>query len=194
MLLVLILTGSLALRRNTTPLRLRVCPRAVLVPCAGSGCARGCLARHPCVCRKRVARLVIPLVITSARENAVYKRRVAEDCQWFRRVCVSWVRCRAAWGHGVLGTVCVVRRRVPAISLAWWRMMRRATYCGLLTVPPCLRQLGTLSSGAGYAGPSAVSNYGGSSASQLNYCASSTNYPSAPPAHPCTSSSSPSNA
>ncbi|KAJ7355195.1 hypothetical protein DFH08DRAFT_1076383 [Mycena albidolilacea] len=31
--------------------------------------------------------------------------------------------------------------------------------------------------------PSAVSNYGGSSGSQSNYCASSTNYPSIPPAH-----------
>jgi hypothetical protein len=66
----------------------------------------------------------------------------------------------------------------------------------LLTFPPCLRQLGTLSSGAGYAGLSTVSNYGGSSASQSNYSASSTNYPSTPPrpAHTYTSSSSPSNA
>jgi hypothetical protein len=41
---------------------------------------------------------------------------------------------------------------VPAISLAWWRMMRRVMCCrALLTVSPCLRQLGTLSSGTGYA-------------------------------------------
>ncbi|KAJ7882916.1 hypothetical protein B0H13DRAFT_2047362, partial [Mycena leptocephala] len=53
--------------------------------------------------------------------------------------------------------------------------------------------LGTLSSGAGYAGPSAVSNHGRSSESQSNYSASSTNYPST---HLPTyiSSSSPSNA
>jgi hypothetical protein len=29
------------------------------------------------------------------RESAVYERRVAEDRRWFRRVCVSWVGCRA---------------------------------------------------------------------------------------------------
>jgi hypothetical protein len=50
-----LLTGSLARRQNTTLLRLGARPRGVLAPCAGSGCSHGCLARHPCVCRKRVA-------------------------------------------------------------------------------------------------------------------------------------------
>ncbi|KAJ7795167.1 hypothetical protein B0H14DRAFT_114491 [Mycena olivaceomarginata] len=112
-------------------------------------------------------------------------------------VCISEVRCRAAWGHGVPATVCTVRRSVPAISLAWWRIMRTAAFCEVLpTVPPRLRQSGTLSSSAGYAGPSAVTTYGGSSASHCssNYSASSMNYPSTPPAHTYTSSSSPSNA
>jgi hypothetical protein len=65
-------------------------------------------------------------------------------------VCVSGVRCRAAWGHGVPATVCTVRHSVSAISLAWWRVISTAACCGaLLTVAPCLRQSGTLSSGAG---------------------------------------------
>ncbi|KAJ7908159.1 hypothetical protein B0H13DRAFT_2017493 [Mycena leptocephala] len=60
-----------------------------------------------------------------------------------------------------------------------------------------MRQWGALSSGRrGLSGPSVVSNYGGSSASQSNYSVSSTNYPSTPPrpAHTYTLSSSPSNA
>ncbi|KAJ7917078.1 hypothetical protein B0H13DRAFT_1995819, partial [Mycena leptocephala] len=43
--------------------------------------------------------------------------------------------------------------------------------------------LGTLSSGAGYAGPSAVSNYSGPSASQSNYSASSMTYPPSASVH-----------
>jgi hypothetical protein len=128
----------------------------------------------------------------SAVEIAVYERVWRGDRQWFHRV-RQW---GALSGDVISATVCTVRRSVPAISLAWWGMMRRAVCCGaLLTVPPCLRQSeGTLSSAAGYAGPSAVSTYGGSSASQSNYSASSTNYPRTPPAHTYTSSSSPSNA
>jgi hypothetical protein len=39
-----LLTDSFTRRRNTLPLRLRTRSRAVLAPCAGSGCSRGCLA------------------------------------------------------------------------------------------------------------------------------------------------------
>ncbi|KAJ7858275.1 hypothetical protein B0H14DRAFT_3864438 [Mycena olivaceomarginata] len=131
--------------------------------------------------------LAIPLAMTTVVET-----RCMSGVWWGLSagftVCVSGVRCRAAWGHGVPATVCTVRCSVPAIPLAWWRIMRAAAYCGaLLTVPPCLSQLGTLSSGAGNAGPSAVSKHGrgGSSASQEDCSAT---------AHTYTSSSSPSDA
>jgi hypothetical protein len=109
--------------------------------------------------------------------------------------CAS-VGCAVGWRGGMVSSRrCARCGAVPAISLAWWIMMRRAACCGaLLTVPPCMNQLGPLSSRAGYAGPPVVSNCGGSSASQSNYSASSTNYPSTPPAHTYTSSSSPSDA
>jgi hypothetical protein len=51
--------------------------------------------------------LGIPLAITSAVESTVYERRVAEDRQRFRRVCVSGVPLSGvgAWcpRDGVLG-------------------------------------------------------------------------------------------
>jgi hypothetical protein len=52
--------------------------------------------------------LAIPLAITSAAESVEYERPVAEDHQWFRRVCVSGVLSSGvgAWcpRDGVLGT------------------------------------------------------------------------------------------
>ncbi|KAJ7812485.1 hypothetical protein B0H14DRAFT_1454166 [Mycena olivaceomarginata] len=44
-------------------------------------------------------------------------------------LCGSRLRCRAARGHGVPATVCTVRHSVPAISLAWWRVMRKVEHC-----------------------------------------------------------------
>ncbi|KAJ7325799.1 hypothetical protein DFH08DRAFT_816878 [Mycena albidolilacea] len=68
----------------------------------------------------------------------------------------------------------------------------RDVCCGALLTSR--RACANLSSGADYAGPSAVSTDGGSSASQSNYSASSMNYRRTPPAHTYTSSSSPSDA
>jgi hypothetical protein len=45
-------------------------------------------------------------------ESAVYERCMRQ-----------WMRCRAAWGYGVLLTVTTVRRSVPALSLVMTRVV-----------------------------------------------------------------------